>query len=73
VPPGTSAGGTEVVLCADFDRYGTRLVTGGADHRLRMYERVDDCWELVDMWRGHNGMVLDVWKLFIMSTPFSVS
>ena len=53
---------TEVVLCADVDRYGTRLVTVSADHRLRVFE-LDEAsgeWELVDAWRGHNGMILDV-------------
>ena len=62
---------TEVVLAADFNRAGTRLATGSADHRIRVFELVDgsssseeededDKWELVEEWRAHNAQVTDV-------------
>lgn len=60
VPQGASAGGSEIVTCADFDAYGTRLITGGADHRLRIYEKIEDRWDLLDVWRGHSAVVIDV-------------
>jgi WD40 repeat protein len=54
----------EVVLAADFNRYGTRLVTGSADHRLRIFDLKDGEWVLLEEWRGHNAEVTDVCSPF---------
>lgn len=54
-------GKIEDVLCADYNKYGDKLVTGSADHQLRvLYDHGQDDLALVDTWRGHNGPVLDV-------------
>lgn len=52
----------EVVLAASYDRYGTRLATASADHRIRMYDLDEKTgqWALTDVWRGHNGLCEDV-------------
>ena len=52
---------TDLVLAAHFNNYGTRLVTGCADHRIRVFDLDESTgWQMVDVWRGHNGEVLDV-------------
>ena len=54
-------GTSELVLAAHFNTYGTRLVTGSADHRIRVFDKGEnESWTQVDVWRGHNGEVLDV-------------
>lgn len=50
----------EVVLAADFNRYGTRLVTASADHKLRVFDDVEGNWTLIEEWRAHNAEVTDV-------------
>ena len=51
----------DLVLAAHFNNYGTRLVTGCADHRIRVFDLNEGTgWQIVDVWRGHNGEVLDV-------------
>ena len=50
----------DLVLAAHFNEYGTRLVTGSADHRIRVFDLNQEQWQLTDLWRGHNGEVLDV-------------
>ncbi|MCJ1387322.1 epoxide hydrolase, soluble (sEH) [Xylographa bjoerkii] len=50
----------DLVLAAHFNEYGTRLVTGSADHRIRVFDLNQEHWQLTDLWRGHNGEVLDV-------------
>ena len=58
---GLTHGSAELVLAAHYNFYGTRLVTGSADHKIRVFDlTAEDNWELVDAWRGHNGEVLDV-------------
>ena len=52
----------EVVLTAAFNKYGNRLVTGSADHRLRVFDEKDGNWVLTEVWRGHNAEVLQVTK-----------
>ena len=54
-------GSSDLVLAAHFNFYGTRLVTGSADHRIRVFDLDERAgWQIVDAWRGHNGEVLDV-------------
>lgn len=52
----------ETTVCAHFDRYGTRLATGSADHRIRIYDLDPDTdtWTLLDVWRGHHAEVTEV-------------
>jgi nucleoporin SEH1 len=58
----------EVVLAAHFNKYGTRLVTGSADHRLRVFDLQDSGdWQRTDVWRGHNAEILDVWPSSLRS------
>lgn len=53
--------GSELVLAAHYNSYGTRLVTGSADHKIRVFDLDDEKnWVAADAWRGHNGEVLDV-------------
>lgn len=53
--------GYDLVLAAHFNSYGTRLVTGSADHKIRVFDLDDEKnWVAADIWRGHNGEVLDV-------------
>ena len=74
---------TEVVLAADFNRTGTRLATGSADHRIRVFELNEDetsddgdsededggggQWELIEEWRAHNAEVSDVGTFLFLS------
>lgn len=50
----------EVIITAHFNTPGTRLVTGSADHRLRVFDEKDDDWNLIEEWRGHNAEVTEV-------------
>jgi WD40 repeat protein len=51
----------DLVLVAHFNDHGTRLVTGSADHRLRVFDLdAEGSWDCTDLWRGHNGEVIDV-------------
>ena len=53
--------GSELVLAAHYNFYGTRLVTGSADHKIRVFDLDGEKnWVAADVWRGHNGEVLDV-------------
>ena len=51
----------DVVLCAHYNYYGTRLVLGCADHRIRVYDKdFRGAFNITDTWRGHDGEVLEV-------------
>ena len=51
----------DVVLALAYSDRGDRLVTGAADHRIRVMKVVgEDEWTMMDVWRGHDGAVLDV-------------
>ena len=51
----------EVVLCVHYNYYGTRLVLGCADHRIRVYDKDSEgAFRVADTWRGHDGEVIDV-------------
>ena len=51
----------DIVLAAAFNPSGTRIATGSADHRIRVYD-IDgnQQWSVVDQWRGHDAEVSDV-------------
>jgi nucleoporin SEH1 len=50
----------DVVLAVDFHHYGSRMVTASADHKLKVWDRKDDNWSLVDSWRSHDAEIVDV-------------
>jgi len=50
----------DVVLSATFSPSGNRIALASADHRIRVYDAgLDNSWNLVDQWRGHDAEVLD--------------
>ncbi|KAF2141467.1 uncharacterized protein K452DRAFT_309219 [Aplosporella prunicola CBS 121167] len=51
---------SDLVLAVDFNFFGTRMVTASSDHRLKVWDRKDDAWSLVDTWRAHDAEVVDV-------------
>ena len=53
-------GHNDLVLAVDFNFYGTRMVTASSDHRLKVWDKKDDTWALIDTWRGHDAEVVDV-------------
>lgn len=55
-----SHGHQDLVLAVDFNFYGTRMVTASSDHRLKVWDRKDDTWSLVDTWRAHDAEIVDV-------------
>lgn len=62
-----SHGHNDLVLAVDFNYYGTRMVTASSDHRLKVWDRKDESWSLIDTWRGHDAEIVDVRLLFIYS------
>ena len=50
----------DVVLAVDFNFYGTRMATACADHRVRVYDRKEDNWNLVDSFGAHDAEITDV-------------
>jgi len=53
-------GHQDLVLAVDFNFYGTRMVTASSDHKLKVYDRKDDAWTLIDTWRAHDAEIVDV-------------
>lgn len=53
-------GHQDLVLAVDFNFFGTRMVTASSDHRLKVWDRKDEAWSLVDSWRAHDAEVVDV-------------
>jgi nucleoporin SEH1 len=50
----------DVVLAVDFNFYGNRMATASADHRVKVYDRKDDNWNLVDTFGAHDAEITDV-------------
>jgi len=50
----------DLVLAVDFNFYGTRMVTASSDHRLKVFDKKDESWTLIDTWRAHDAEVVDV-------------
>jgi nucleoporin SEH1 len=53
-------GHSDVVLAVDFHYYGYRMVTASSDHKLKVWDRKDDNWTLVDSWKAHDAEIVDV-------------
>jgi nucleoporin SEH1 len=53
----------DLVLAVDFNYFGTRMVTAGSDHRLKVWDKKDDSWTLVESWKAHDAEIVDVSKL----------
>lgn len=53
-------GHQDLVLAVDFNFYGTRMVTASSDHKLKVWDRKDENWILIDTWRAHDAEVVDV-------------
>jgi len=50
----------DLVLAADYNFYGNRLVTAAADHRLKVWDKTGDDWKLIDSWKAHDAEITDV-------------
>ena len=48
------------MLAVDYNYYGTRMVTASSDHKLKVWDRKDEGWTLVDVWKAHDAEVTDV-------------
>jgi nucleoporin SEH1 len=57
----------DLVLAVDFNFYGTRMVTASSDHRLKVWDKKDDGWSLIDSWRAHDAEIVDVSQLAAVS------
>ena len=53
-------GSHDLVLAVDFNFYGTRMVTGSADHHLKVWDRKDENWTLIESWKAHDAEIVDV-------------
>jgi nucleoporin SEH1 len=55
-----SHGHQDLVLAVDFNYFGTRMVTASSDHRLKVWDKKDDSWTLVENWKAHDAEIVDV-------------
>lgn len=55
-----SHGHQDLVLAVDFNYFGTRMVTASSDHRLKVWDKKDDSWNLVESWKAHDAEIVDV-------------
>lgn len=55
-----ATGHRDIVLAVDFNYFGTRMVSAGADHRLEVCDKKDDNWVTVDRWKAHDAEITDV-------------
>lgn len=55
-----SHGHQDLVLAVDFNYFGTRMVSASSDQRLKVYDKKDDGWTLVESWRAHDAEIVDV-------------
>ncbi|KAF2475843.1 WD40 repeat-like protein [Lindgomyces ingoldianus] len=53
-------GHQDLVLAVDFNYFGTRMVTASSDHRLKVWDKKDDSWTLVENWKAHDAEIVDV-------------
>lgn len=53
-------GHQDLVLAVDFNYFGTRMVTASSDHRLKVWDKKDDSWTLVESWKAHDAEIVDV-------------
>jgi nucleoporin SEH1 len=64
-----SHGHQDLVLAVDFNYFGTRMVTASSDHRLKVWDKKNESWVLVESWKAHDAEILDVSYLIISRTP----
>ncbi|KAF2824467.1 WD40 repeat-like protein [Ophiobolus disseminans] len=55
-----SHGHQDLVLAVDFNYFGTRMVTASSDHRLKVWDKKDEAWTLVESWKAHDAEIVDV-------------
>jgi nucleoporin SEH1 len=55
-----SHGHQDLVLAVDFNYFGTRMVTASSDHRLKVWDKKDESWTLVESWKAHDAEIVDV-------------
>jgi nucleoporin SEH1 len=55
-----SHGHQDIVTAVDFNYFGTRMVTASSDHRLKVWDKKDDSWILIESWKAHDAEVVDV-------------
>lgn len=55
-----SHGHQDLVLAVDFNYFGTRMVTASSDHRLKIWDKKDEAWSLVESWKAHDAEITDV-------------
>ena len=60
-----SHGHQDLVLAVDFNYFGTRMVTASSDHRLKVWDKKDDSWTLIESWKAHDAEVVDVGALVL--------
>ncbi|KAF2035126.1 WD40 repeat-like protein [Setomelanomma holmii] len=53
-------GHQDLVLAIDFNYFGTRMVTASSDHRLKVWDKKDESWTLVESWKAHDAEIVDV-------------
>ncbi|KAH8709946.1 WD40-repeat-containing domain protein [Phaeosphaeriaceae sp. PMI808] len=53
-------GHQDLVLAVDFNYFGTRMVTAGSDHRIKVWDKKDESWTLVENWKAHDAEIVDV-------------
>lgn len=67
-------GHQDLVLAVDFNYFGTRMVTAGSDHRLKVWDKKEDSWTLVESWKAHDAEIVDVsQRTSTWTTRFSFS
>jgi nucleoporin SEH1 len=58
-----SHGHQDLVLAVDFNYFGTRMATASSDHRIKVWDKKDDSWTLVESWKAHDAEIVDVSNL----------
>ena len=54
----------DVILAVDFNFYGNRMATASADHRVKVFDRREDSWNLVDTFGANDAEITDVCSHF---------
>ena len=62
-------GHQDLVLAVDFNYFGTRMVTASSDHRLKVWDRKEDTWLLIESWKAHDAEIVDVSRLIASRKP----
>ncbi|QIX00713.1 hypothetical protein AMS68_006230 [Peltaster fructicola] len=57
-----STGHKDLILAIDYNLYGNRMVTAGADHLLKVWHHNEHTgeWSITDTWLAHDAEVTDV-------------